>query len=362
MTPALKRERYYEVPKSAWLFTPAPLDGTPASLEEPVRQWCAHELIRAYGYRVIDLTFEHVVKVGSKNYRMDILIHRHGRPFAVVECKEPKFKQHDKALAQAISYAAARELRCEVVLYTNGATWLVQRQIGEHWSPVLDLPSAGEIPAGRRMDDLLFTLDFVKPVLAVLDEPLAGKEARALFGALQEFFLRPNLLTERFDRSLVSATDNLLRVLWAGHNDLPYRLGKFTTASLLISGFCVSRGCGEEIISDYRDVEPYMWFAELNGALYVRCDELSRDTTPDLRLLRFIQSLLTYGRELEMQRGKYPPIPPEVWHTLRAVLEFGFLCGLGIHLPDSLATKTESDMKSTCRGDWERYLKNDQAN
>lgn len=114
-------------------------------------------------------------------------------------------------------------------------------------------------------------------------------------------------------------------------------------------------------MSEYRGVEPYRWFVELRGALFTLCGDSSREVSPDWRLLRFLQALLGYGRQLEMQRGKYPSIPPEVWLTLRAVLEFGFLCGLGIQLPDALATKTESNMKTTCRADWERHLRENQS-
>src|SRR5688572_16878155 len=107
----MSRDRYYEVPRGAWIFSPPEVETvTRAQLEEPVRQWCVFELIRAYGYRVSDFTFEHPVRVGSKNHRIDILVHLGGKPFAVVECKERNHTKHAAAVDQALSYAGAREI------------------------------------------------------------------------------------------------------------------------------------------------------------------------------------------------------------------------------------------------------------
>ena len=88
--------------------------------EEPVRQWCAFELIRAYGLTVTELTFEKKVRVGSKIYRIGILVQRNGLPWIVVECKEPGCTKHDDGLAQAISYAGAATISAEYAVYTNG--------------------------------------------------------------------------------------------------------------------------------------------------------------------------------------------------------------------------------------------------
>ena len=350
----MNRQRLYNVPLSAWLHVERPTEEAATTAEEKVRQWCAHELIRAYGYCINELSFEHVAKVGSKTYRVDILIQRDGRPFAVVECKEPKHTRHEKALEQAESYALARDIRCEFVLYTNGDSWLVRRLIGKQWSPVLDLPTASIPPRGNLIDGLLHTMGDVEPLLANLDEPLAKDDAQALILGLQKFFHGENLLSEQFDQELLSAADNLLRVLWAPVHDQHYRLGKFTIASSLVERFRKRTGCGHEIFSDYTDVDSVFWFSELGIAVSSLCDTSNENTSYNWRLLRFIRALLAYGRQIDERRGDYPPIPPDVWLTLRSVLEFGFLHALGIKLPDPLETKTDSNVKHLCQDAWEK--------
>ena len=84
----MERRPFYQIKPSAYLFRS---DDQKAKdrldLEEPVRQWCAFELIRAYGIQVQRLTFEAEARVGSKTYRIDILIKLKDQPWAVVECK-----------------------------------------------------------------------------------------------------------------------------------------------------------------------------------------------------------------------------------------------------------------------------------
>src|SRR5437867_2251050 len=75
MTPPMAREPFYEIPKAAYLFG----GGLSASEnrdphEESVRQWCAYELLRAYGIKITEMEFERPVKVGSKRYRIDIVV------------------------------------------------------------------------------------------------------------------------------------------------------------------------------------------------------------------------------------------------------------------------------------------------
>src|SRR5688572_15250863 len=100
------RHRFYDIPASAHLFSGA-VNGSDQrkAPEEAIRQWCAFELIRAYALPVRDMICEQPVKVGSKQYRIDILVKRNGFPWVVVECKEPDYTRHDHAIAQAISYA-----------------------------------------------------------------------------------------------------------------------------------------------------------------------------------------------------------------------------------------------------------------
>src|SRR5258706_10790323 len=73
--------------------------------EEPVRQWCAYELIRAYCISITSIELERRVRMGSRPHWIDILVSREGRPLVVVECKKPSERNLKKGMAQALSYA-----------------------------------------------------------------------------------------------------------------------------------------------------------------------------------------------------------------------------------------------------------------
>jgi hypothetical protein len=69
----MPRQPFYEASEAAYLF-PAQLQAASA------RQWCAYELIRAYGIIIVEREFEHRVRVGSKFYQFDVLVSRRGVP------------------------------------------------------------------------------------------------------------------------------------------------------------------------------------------------------------------------------------------------------------------------------------------
>lgn len=181
---------YYEVPKERYLIAQSAADPSASPKpEEAVRQWCSFELIREYGIGVCELEFEAQVQIGHKPKRIDILVRRGGKPWAVVECKAAKDKNPTKALTQAESYATAPSIRAEFVVYTNGTEWIVRRQIGGRWVSVVDLPKQHDrASASEDLVQLLRDIDDAKPLLANLDTPLAGKAAKAYFEALQIFF------------------------------------------------------------------------------------------------------------------------------------------------------------------------------
>ena len=86
----MKRRPFYQVPSGAWLFRSAlPTDSKREQHEEPVRQWCAFELMRAYGIAVTDISLEQRARVGSKSYGIDLLVSRNGSPWIVIECNDP---------------------------------------------------------------------------------------------------------------------------------------------------------------------------------------------------------------------------------------------------------------------------------
>src|SRR4051812_47950373 len=110
----MARRPYYEIDKAAYLFGYGlPTDANGDKPEETVRQWCAHELLRAYGISVCNIEFERAVRVGSKRYGIDILVSSRGAPSVVVECKPRDHTKHADGMAQAISYADSQTIRAE---------------------------------------------------------------------------------------------------------------------------------------------------------------------------------------------------------------------------------------------------------
>jgi hypothetical protein len=101
--------------------------GARKQLEEPVRQWCGYELIRAYGVAVTDIEFERPVRMGSRSHWIDILISRGGKPAVVVECKKPSDRNLEKGMEQALSYADAAEIRAEFACNDIKAPTVVQQ-------------------------------------------------------------------------------------------------------------------------------------------------------------------------------------------------------------------------------------------
>jgi hypothetical protein len=355
----MKREPFYVIPKPAWIFPQKEGDAiTRNQPEEMVRQWCAFELVRAYGYRVTDLEFERPVKVGSKNYRTDILVVHDGRPLAIVECKERNFKKHAQAMEQAISYASARDIQCELACYTNGDTWLVRRKIGNLWTPIADLPHRQGPSAQGSLDELLMTLQSVEPVLHKLDAHIAGKDARLFLSALQEFFIGRNLLTDGFNDDLRIATDHVLRVLHAGTDDEDYATKKLRAAIHSFEEYRKLSGSGHPLSDSIAGVPMHTCYAELKGGLAAMDRSEVLGHSPDILLLRLNIALLNYGRHQTLARGEPPTVPPEVHHTLRHVLEFGFSSALGIKLPTALESTTTSDMKDFCRAAWDQFVAN----
>jgi Type I restriction enzyme R protein N terminus (HSDR_N) len=220
----MTRKPFYKISESAYLFSVrAQKASTSAQLqkakrgqpEEPIRQWCAYELIRAYGIMISDLQFERQVQTGSRPHRIDILVLRGGFPWAVIECKKPKHRKSEDGLKQAISYANAEDIRAEYAVYTNGKVWLVNRRVHDRWIPVPDLPEQTDHQIKMPMDELLDGIDMVAPLLYKLDEKIDGKNARTFLAAMQQFFNGKNLLTRDIDNDLCfwSAPQNWYHVI-----------------------------------------------------------------------------------------------------------------------------------------------------
>ncbi len=209
------RSAFYKVDRGAWLLLPESrrLSKERASPEEAVRQWCLHELLRAYGVCVTNLEIERPVRVGTRRHRADIVVLRDGQPFIVIECKSRRTRKHDDAMLQAISYATAADMNAEFAAYTNGDIWWVRRRIRDQWVPVSDLPVFRNGTPTADWRDILLAVDRTGPVLYWMDEPVPAKHAPRYFGALQRFFHATNEITEDTDHRLRWAADHVLRVL-----------------------------------------------------------------------------------------------------------------------------------------------------
>jgi len=106
--------------------------------EEKVRQWMIFELLAVYNVPVQAISIESPVKVGTRQYRTDILLLKDYRPWAVIECKRQEDSDVSNGIQQAVSYASC--LQAEFAAFTNGKNWLVKRCRSDQWISVPDLP------------------------------------------------------------------------------------------------------------------------------------------------------------------------------------------------------------------------------
>jgi hypothetical protein len=313
--------------------------------EEAVRQWCAYELIRDYGVCVEDLEFEAQVQIGHKPKRIDILVRRSGKAWAVIECKPAKHKDAIKALTQAESYATAPSVRAEFVVYTNGNDWVVRRNVRGTWIRVVDLPRQhDQINSTEDAAQLLRDIDDVKPLLAKIDTPVKGKEAQAYFASLQVFFCGANLFTFRVSKELRIALDLLLRVISTRqHEDRHYELGKLFSAAESLESFRKSIGGAHEIWVGEKD-NPDQIIQTIYTSLSMMLEPISNVRNYDSLAARCALVFTAYGRRQK------PELFPETSHALhqavRDFIELGFAVGLNAKLPDPIDSAYMSDLRS----------------
>ena len=351
----MMRRPFYEVEKSVYLFpAKSQPDGDRNTPEELVRQWCLFELIRAYGICITDIEFEHPVRIGAKPCRIDILVLKDGKPWIVIECKEQKFKNHEKGKAQAVSYAGAQEIKAKFAVYTNGHVWHVQRYYREQWIPVPDIPILAEDQPQEPVGQLLKTLNDVAPLLYILHKPLEGNNAKRFWDRLQRFFHGWNSLTlDTSDASLHSGIEHVLRVFQVGKPDEKYCHAKLEIARAEFDSFRERKGY------------PYMIYP-LNPehVLPARMRDLHNGLTNMLKgtrqlpvydsyLLRFGVAILEYGLVWASSKEPYPKIGTNVHTALYEYLSYAFAVKMNIELPDSLDDDAMIDMRANCVFAWE---------
>lgn len=349
---------FYSVQQGAYLFAAklAQHGGINAK-EEPVRQWCAFELIRAYGLTISDLSFEEEVRVGSKTYRIDILVRRNGLPWIVIECKEPKHKKHEEGLEQAISYAVSVNVSAEYAIYTNGTAWQVKRKIEGEWNAVADIPTSGPARPIGCIDEFLRTVQDLSPLLNKLDEPLSGKDARIYLEALQRFFHGRNVITAAADHDLCCATDLVLRVLSTGPTERHYTRSKLSSAAERAESFRMKSGVGSPLTGIHENEPVYIFMSVFAGSLHAMMEPGRVIGGINHELVRLMMALLDYGRE--QARGGYPQFPAYLHAELRSFLTKAMALSMDLKLPDALEEKFTSDMKYFTRSAWDDLIEDD---
>ena len=324
------------------------LNATP---EEAVRQWCVFELMRAYGVMISDLEFEHSVRIGSKRYRIDILIWRDGTPWAVVECKKTSHTKHKDALEQAKSYAAAEGIRAEYAIYTNGTDWLVSRQMHQHWVAVPDIPQRIDRHVGVQLDQVMRGLEDAGPLLYKLDDVLEKTEAHAFLIAMQRFFHGQNILTQDVDSGLCFAADNLLRVLISKRQHPNYRTEKFLVALRSLERYRANTHLGGAIYVPEQLVSLDTEFRSLRAELYESIEGMQDRAEPNALVWRIVAALTDYGMS-RSRRTSYPRISQVLHHAVRDFLDYSVRRYLTYELPNVADTYAVSDLKSHFSSDW----------
>jgi len=344
------RKPFYEIEPKNFLFKPVPPgDDGKVNPEEGVRQWCAFELIRAYGILITDLVFEYPVSIGSKTYRIDIVILRDGKPWAVVECKKRGYEKHSHAMEQAISYADSQNISAEYAVYTNGEAWHVKRKLNNHWLPVPDLSLIATKKDTSDITCLVHALDDILPIFYKLGETISGSDAVKFLHAMQVHFHCYGLFTADTDRALLGATDNLLRILTS--NDLAYQSEKLAVVLLKLNAFFSSRNLGETIYP-VRASQMSKELRALHSEVNLMLDGAHDVIGADILLLRLIIALLEYGLNLREPVKKYPAISMNVHHALRAYLDYVLKSNLGFHLPGIREGFLSDDLRGHCGNAW----------
>lgn len=349
------RREFYEVVQDSYLFrSKLSTSDERKQREEPVRQWAAFELIRAYGLSVANLDFERTVKVGSVNYRIDILVHVDGRPWAVIECKERSYTKHDKGLEQAVSYANAEGIRAEFALYTNGGAWLVKRRVNDRWVGVPELPIT---VSGRPTETIVFLLGAFQdlcPLLYQVGQPTDGGEARRYMEAMQRFFGGANSITLTADKELLHATDNLLRVLQAPHWDAHYRHSKLSWAYKYFEDFTTNRRLAA-VIPPFGSSDLHVEMLHLHAALMTIAESFGDLEGIDVLLLRLNVALTEYGQSLGLSGKRHPRVEQHLHQALREFLAYGLRANLNLTLPDVLDRIWEGDVRRYCENAWKTF-------
>lgn len=349
------RAQFYQVPTDAWLFRHADDSALAVPPEEQVRQWCLHELLRAYGISICDIAIEHPVKVARerKPNRIDIVVRRNSKIFIVIECKARGSTDHDVAMGQACNYAALPEVGAVFAVYTNGDVWWVRRCIRGEWAPVPDLPVFRNGNPDREWRDTLFAVNQVAPILFWLDEPVPAKFAPRYFGALHLFFCGANEITAGTNPNLLHAADNILRVLDDANDHPNYTGGKMSHACAALNTYWQVVGKETRFGGNELWEMAHSAWAELSMLL-----EGARDMAMlDHQVMRVIQSLLHYLNGIKGRRVRYQDVGPLIQSEIRNYIDLALKIRFNSRLPDTQDSIFIGDIRKFCEPSWKSHLK-----
>lgn len=348
---------FYKVPCDARMLVGKSIaEGrTQDESEEDVRQWCIHELLRAYGVCITNIATERAVRVGTRTHRADIVVNRDGKPYIVIECKSRRSRKHDEAMQQAISYATAADVNAEFAAYTNGDAWLVRRRIGDQWVPVGDIPMFRDGNPITEWRDILLAVDRLGPVFYWLDEAVPAKLAPKYFGALQRFFHATNEITADTDRRLLWAADHILRVLDDVTRHPNYTGDKMSHACDGLNKYWQAQGVDPTFGGgDLQELAHHAW-ADLSHML----EDVADLPILNHYVMRVILSLLEYLNRMAPRRPKYAAVSASIQREVRAYVDLALKLRFNAQLPDPQDTILVQDVRQFCEPMWKQYLKGD---
>ena len=126
------------------MFDPLRRKDVAATPEETVRQWFIGVLRDSCGVPLYLMMSEASLKLGTKNWRADILIYgRNGEPLAVVECKRPDVVIDDAVAAQAMRYNMVLNVRW--LMLTNGGSTFIFKREADRFVPFSGIPKYEEM-------------------------------------------------------------------------------------------------------------------------------------------------------------------------------------------------------------------------
>lgn len=349
------RQPFYTVREEAYLYPGITVrEGDQEQHEEKVRQWCAYELIRTYGIRIDEIEFERQVKIGSKRYRIDILVTRNGRPWVVVECKRRNVNKPVEGIAQAISYADEKSVQAPFAVYTNGDIWHTQRKVADQWLPVPDLPARTDLRTGEPLTEILRALKEVGPILHKLDENLEQLEAKKFLSSMQSFFVGGNIFTDGIDQDLLSATDHLLRVLSCADHHPGYLFGKLERAHAEFESYRKTAALSGLVVPPVATAPVAENLQYLSSSLSRMIDGADGTGGLDHHLLRLNIALAEYGMgQIEKRKKLFPQLSSSIHRALTEFLNASMSIHMNTQLPDHLDRIGIGDVKNYCQPAWE---------